>query len=348
MLGELPGTSLRGLHACGDPWGTPFRARAWKEAVMSRPSSVCRWHSILLAFALLASPTLHAQATAGGETNQATVRSRWMNVLRAGRYTKTDTQASLRPADVARPRPAVRPEVTAQDLRTVEEEKAKGSMLGVTIWRMRPSQDGDEVKFRDGDGFLTPARVNSNTPLHEGDRLRITIEAPRQGYLYILYQDKYADGSLSPPTLIFPTRRLLNGDNAVNEKVLLTIPDTDNTPPFFTLTRSRPDQEAEVILVLISDEPLPGIGVGRNASLTPVPLKQEQVNEWTSKWAALASRFDLDAGEGLPMESEQVLVAARKRALVHEDPKPQTIYWLPDADPSAPLMISIPLMIARP
>jgi hypothetical protein len=78
-----------------------------------------------------------------------------------------------------------------------------------------------------------------------------------------------------------------------------------------------------------------------------VALKQEQVDEWISKWAARSSRFDLNAGEGLPMESEQVLVAARKRALVHEDPKPQTIYWLPDAEPGRPLMISIPLVMAR-
>jgi hypothetical protein len=45
------------------------------------------------------------------------------------------------------------------------------------------------------------------------------------------------------------------------------------------------------------------------------------------------------------MESEQVLVATRTRALVHEDPNPQTVYWLPEAEPGTPLMISIPLVM---
>ena len=309
---------------------------------MTWPGLTHRFRWTLPPLFLLACSALPAQTPA---KQDPVVRTRWMNVLRTGSYTKTDALAARRPKPPQTPVREV--EVTAADLQTVDEDKAKGSMLGITIWKMRPSQDGDEVKIRDGDTFLTPARVNSNTPLHEGDRLRLTIESPREGYLYIIYQDTYADGSMSPPTLIFPTRRLLNCDNAVNERVLLTIPDVDSSPPFFRLTRTRPDQEAEVILVLISDQPIPGIGVGRNASSAPVALKQEQVDEWISKWAARSSRFDLNAGEGLPMESEQVLVAARKRALVHEDPKPQTIYWLPDAEPGRPLMISIPLVMAR-
>jgi hypothetical protein len=78
-----------------------------------------------------------------------------------------------------------------------------------------------------------------------------------------------------------------------------------------------------------------------------VRLREEQVKEWMDKWAARTSRFDLASGEGRPMESEQVLAATRTRALVHEDPNPQTVYWLPEAEPGTPLMISIPLVIGR-
>jgi hypothetical protein len=269
-----------------------------------------------------------------------------MNVLRAGNYKLTDTQPSARPADKAKAAQPPR-ETAAKDLESVEAEKATGSMLGVTVWRMRPAEESDEVKFRVGDKFVTPVQVKSDTPLREGDRVRLTIEVPQSGYLYVIDREQYADGSMGPPTLIFPTRRLLKGDNAVNEKVLLSIPDVENTPPFFTLTRSKPNQIAEVILVLVSSEPLPGIGVGRNASLTPVRLREEQVKEWMDKWAARTSRFDLASGEGRPMESEQILAATRTRALVHEDPNPQTVYWLPEAEPGTPLMISIPLVIGR-
>ena len=288
--------------------------------------------------------TALAQTPEKSEAEKPVVRTRWMNVLRTGNYAKTDTQPSARPADKA-PQQTPPREETAKDLQAVEEEKAQGSMLGITVWRMRPAEAGDEVKLEEGDKVVTPVRVKSDTPLREGDRVRLTIEAPRDGYLYVIDREKYTDGSMGAPTLIFPTRRLLDGDNAVSEKVLVEIPGIEDNPPFFTLKRSRPDHEAEMIFVLVSEEPLPGIGIGRNAKPTPIPLQEEQVAEWLSNWAGRANRFDLEAGEDLPMARRQTEVATRTRALVHEDPLPQTVYWLPDADPGTPLMISIPLVI---
>jgi hypothetical protein len=286
---------------------------------------------------------LGAQTAEKKDSGQAVVRTRWMNVLRTGNYTRTDTQPAARPA--TRPQGDAPREVTAKDLQSVDETAAAGTMLGITVWRMRPAEAGDEVKLEEGDTVVTPVRVKSDTPLREGDRVRLTIEAPRDGYLYVIDREKYADGSLGPAMLIFPTRRLLEGDNAVNEKVVVEIPAINDNPPFFTLKRSRREHQAEMIFVLVSDQPLPGIKIGRNASPTPVQLSDEQANEWLSKWAGPASRFDLEAGEDVPMAKAQAEVATRKRALVHEDPKPQTVYWLPDADPGTPLMISIPLVI---
>ena len=297
----------------------------------------------LSALAVLGCSGLQAQ-TPEKEAEKPVVRTRWMNVVRTGNYKITDTQASSRPVDkAAAAKPA--PKVTAKELQNVDEKKASGSMLGITVWRMRPAEDADAVKLREGDTVVTPVRVKSDTALREGDRVRLTIEAPQSGYLYVIDREQYNDGSLGPPTLIFPTRRLLEGDNAVNEKVVVEIPGIGDNPPFFTLKRSRPDHKAEMIVVLVSDEPLPNIKIGRNASATPIQLQEAQVNDWMNKWAGRANRFDLDAGENAPMAKSQVEVATRTRALVHEDPKPQTVYWLPDADPGTPLMISIPLVI---
>jgi hypothetical protein len=269
-----------------------------------------------------------------------------MNVLRTGHYTKTDTQPSARPADKASPPQAQA--IVENDFQNLDEGAAAGTMLGITVWRMRPPEAADEVKLQGRDKVVTPVRVSSDTPLREGDGVRLTIEAPRNGYLYVIDREQYADGSVGPPTLIFPTRQLFKGDNAVNERVVVEIPAIGNSPPFFTLTRSRPDHKAEMIIVLVSDEPLPGIPIGRNASPTPVQLKEEQVNEWTAKWAGRVNRFDLEAGEDLPMAKAQADLSNRKRALVHQDPKPQSVYWLPDADPGSPLMISIPLIMTDP
>jgi hypothetical protein len=298
----------------------------------------------LSALVVLGFSGLQAQTSEKSAAEKPVVRTRWMNVLRTGNYKITDTQASVRPVDQAKAkRPA--PAVTAKELQSVGEEKATGSMLGITVWRMRPAQDTDAVKLREGDKIVTPVRVKSDTALREGDRVRLTIEAPRSGYLYVVDQEQYNDGSLGPPTLIFPTRRLLDGDNAVNEKVVVEIPGLGDNPPFFTLKRSRPDHKAEMIMVLVSQKPLPDIKIGRSASATPLQLEGAQIKDWMSKWAGRANRFDLEAGENVPMAKSQVEVATRTRALVHEDPKPQTVYWLPDADPGSPLMISIPLVI---
>ena len=300
---------------------------------------------LLSLLALFVCPMLQAQAQEKSEPGKPVTRTRWMNVVRTGNYAKTDTQPSARPADKAKPKQTAAPEVTAKDLQSVDEEKATGSMLGITVWRMRPAEASDEVKLEEGDKVVTPVRVKSDTPLREGDRVRLTIEAPKDGYLYVIDRERYKDGTMGEPVLIFPTRRLLDGDNAVNEKVVVEIPGIGDNPPFFTLKRSRPDHEAEMIFVLISKDPLPGIRIGRNASPTPVKLQEEQVNDWISKWAGPANRFDLEAGEDAPMTKRQTEVATRTRALVHEDPLPQTVYWLPESNPGTPLMISIPLVI---
>jgi hypothetical protein len=38
--------------------------------------------------------------------------------------------------------------------------------------------------------------IASNGRLAEGDRLRMSIEAARSGYLYVVDQEQYADGSI--------------------------------------------------------------------------------------------------------------------------------------------------------
>ena len=214
---------------------------------------------------------------------------------------------------------------------------------------MRPSEASDEVRFQNSSGeSVTPVRVKSDTALREGDRVRLTIEAPRDGYLYVIDRERYADGTLGTPYLIFPTSRIRNGDNRISENVTVEIPDIRTNPPHFRLTKSRPDHIEEALIVIISDDPLPGIGVGPNASSDRIELPEKQFVEWTTAWAADFSRFDLEGGEGLPMEKSLQQVATRTRALVLDDPKPQTVYFVPDAKEGQPMMVTVPLVIRTP
>ena len=86
--------------------------------------------------------------------------------------------------------------------------KQTDAFVGITIWRLRPAQAGDEATLSDDGKQLTPQRVESQTALREGDQVRLTIEAPKEGHLYVIDREQYADGSMSDPYLIFPVRRI--------------------------------------------------------------------------------------------------------------------------------------------
>ena len=135
--------------------------------------------------------------------------------------------------------------------------------VGVTIWRLRPAgraDSGERIIVHDDNAReYVPERISANTKLSAGDRVRISVEAARNGYLYVIDRELYADGTLGEPYLIFPTTRTLNGDNQVRVGKLAEIPAQDDSPPFFTIRKSRPDQVAEMVSVLVSPTPLEGV-----------------------------------------------------------------------------------------
>lgn len=60
------------------------------------------------------------------------------------------------------------------------------SVVGVTVWRMRPAREADEgerIIVHEGSDAATwiPERVPANAGLAEGDRVRLSIEAARTG-----------------------------------------------------------------------------------------------------------------------------------------------------------------------
>src|SRR5260370_38006309 len=137
------------------------------------------------------------------------------------------------------------------------------TVVGVTLWRLRranSADSGERLIVHEGADAAEwlPERISTNTKLDQGDRLRISVEAARTGYLYVIDREQYADGNLSEPYMIFPTTRTLGGNNQVTVGKIIELPAQDDRPPFFTVKRSRSDQVAEVISVLISPTPLAG------------------------------------------------------------------------------------------
>jgi len=201
------------------------------------------------------------------------------------------------------------------------------SVVGVTIWRLRPAGRADSgeriIVHDDNSKEYVPERISANTKLVPGDRVRISVEAARNGYLYVIDRELYADGTLGEPYLIFPTTRTLNGDNQVSVGKLAEIPAQEDSPPFFTIRKSRPDQVAEMVSVLVSPTPLDGVQITDKAQ----KLTNEQVAKWEQSWSNSVGRLDMDAvGQTWTREEKE---AAGTRALTASAPPPQMLFYRP-------------------
>ena len=217
------------------------------------------------------------------------------------------------------------------------------SVVGVTVWRLRPSKKTDDEEVRQlihQQGEWTPERVSGGAPLAEGSRLQLTIESPRSGYLYVFDREVYADKTFGEPYLIYPTLSINGGDNKVGAGRIVEIPSTQDRPPYFTLKRSRPEHEGEALTVIVSDKPLPGLTIGRNALTIPA----DQFNSYETQWGALTQQLELEAGAGSAMNKDEKAAAEGRAELTRSDSPPQTIYRVM-AKPNQPLLVTIPLSI---
>src|SRR5262245_26888568 len=220
--------------------------------------------------------------------------------------------------------------------------------LGLTIWRLRPSSAAESgariIVHHDGDTEdWTPERVESNTPLRVGERIRFSFESPQPGYLYVIDREQYAGGSMGDPYLIFPTTRTREGDNRVAPGRIIEIPSQDDRPNFFTLRRTRLDQTGELLTVIVTPQPIEGITIGDK----PLPLSSQQVTQWENQWGALTEKFEMAGGAGKSWtRAEQEAGADGTRQLTQDDPGPQTIY-LVAVKPGAPLLVNVGLRYGR-
>ncbi|HEU4796235.1 MAG TPA: hypothetical protein VFT02_11430 [Pyrinomonadaceae bacterium] len=218
---------------------------------------------------------------------------------------------------------------------------APDTVVGVTIWRLRPanrSDSGERLIVHDDSSTKEwlPERISANTRLVQGDKLRISVEAVRNGFLYVINREQYADGTLGEPYLIFPTTRTTGGDNEVSVGKLIEIPGQDDAPPFFTMRKSRPDHVAEVVSVLVTLKPLEGVQIGDR----PQKLTDTQVAEWEKTWGSSVGRLDMTTvGQTWTKDEKD----ARTRALTTSAPAPQLVFYRPGAKLTEPLFVKLKL-----
>jgi Domain of unknown function (DUF4384) len=223
------------------------------------------------------------------------------------------------------------------------------TVIGITLWRLRPSKKadtGERIISHDGPESMEwlPERVASNGRLAEGDRIRISIEAARTGYLYVVDQEQYADGSKGEPYLIFPTTRTRGGDNAVKAGRVIEIPAQDDSPPYFTLKRTRVDHVGENVIVLVTPTLIENLKITDKAQI----LSAETLAMWEKSWGTQAGRLELANGDGKPWtRQEKEAGADGTRSMKQAEPPPQTLYYHPGASRTDPVLIKVQLQYGR-
>jgi hypothetical protein len=310
----------------------PFAGRVLNPTWTARPS---KWRVLWLCVFTLCLAGVGAAWQRGQEDE--TTRALWDTAFGAGRKGRASRRRPARQSyKILTPR--VPPEGVAAD-----------SVVGVTVWRLRPSaptDEGERLLTHEGASTVAwiPERVPSDAPLSEGDRVRLSIEAARTGYLYVIDREQYADGTAGEPYLIFPTTRTLGGNNRVEAGRLVDIPGQDDTVPYFTLRRSRADHVGESLHVVITKEPLEGLEIGAQAQRLPAA----RFASWEQSWGEGAGRLELAGGAGRPWTKEEKDAGADlRRKLKPGAPAPQTLYYRPDAESDEPLLIKVQLRYGR-
>ena len=195
--------------------------------------------------------------------------------------------------------------------RPVGESDSDIWQLGVTIWKLQRDRSRQLERVS--------KRVAADTKFHEGDLLRISIESPRGGYLYIIDRDWFTDGSSGETNLIFPVR---GEDNRLKPGKLIDIPTEDEES--FKAT-PKPNQAGELLTIIVTLSPLQ-LPLSNN----PLPITNAQLSDWEKRWSAITDRYEMNdgAGQTRTIEEQQAAATGGTRQLTRDDPSPQTIYRL--------------------
>ena len=284
----------------------------------------------------------------GRQTNQS-----GKNPIATGRKrTKSEPQTAV----------ALPSESQPQYQKVTAQLPVAGQVIGITVWRLRPSQDADApevkqkslVQKKDDNRYsvhkdemidLTAERAVSNEPMPNDSMVQLSVEVPATGYLYVLDREQYNDGTFGEPTLIFPTKRINNGTNQVAPGKVISIPDAGDKPPFLTLERSSEKHTGEELTFVVTPAPIPEL-----SNFADYGAVKEDVFKHLQQWAAQTGRIELANGKGKTQTVEEAQAARKStkddtKSLKHDAPLPQTIYRVARKE-GEPMMVSLTLKIA--
>jgi hypothetical protein len=308
------------------------------------------------ALALFAAVAVLSESSATGQTRPDETRDMIDGSLLQARRKppgrpKPQMYAPRRAAQPAR----VAPSPDAVAARTPAAE------IGLTLWKFRSSEPADDVK-----GFvtvqssgtaparrveMTPVRVESTAAIRIGEYVRLTIEAPRSGRLYLIGRDRGPRGYIGPPIQLFPQRP--GDDNAVAAGKPVSVPTWNSAgESYFTLSKAEGQDSMEVIVIITPEDlsraassalganlKVQTISLGMTPAeiarlerdgLSPVTevyaLDDAQVDRLVAEWSVVPVWLDRQDGLGAAYTRRELDASLNSGAsLSQDDPPPQTI-----------------------
>jgi hypothetical protein len=252
------------------------------------------------------------------------------------------------PTATAKPKPRRTYRLTSSPATKTKSSAAANviSQLGITIWRLRPgnmSDSGRRALLREKGkkwGWVAE-RVEADAVFHEGDNVRISVESPHAGYLYVVDRDLFADGSTGRALLIYPWR---GADNQLVPGRLVDIPAQEDDPSYFAARLTAANQVGELLTFIVTSVPLT-----LPISDDPLQIATDQIRDWEKQWGGASERFELEGGAGEAWTPEEQQAAAKNvtRQLTREDPLPQTIYRVATTTDTKGLLVNVRLRYGK-
>jgi hypothetical protein len=219
------------------------------------------------------------------------------------------------------------------------------AQLGITIWRLRPADTNEAggralIREKGKSSGWVPERVEGETMFREGDHVRISVESPRAGYLYVVDRDLFSDGTTGGGMLIYPWSV---ADNQMRPGRLVDIPAQEDDPSYFTARLTSHNQVGELLTFIVTSSPL-----DLPISDKPFQIATGQMRNWEKVWGGESERFEMEGGAGEAWTKQEQQASARKgtRQLTRDDPAPQTIYRVSTADNKA-LLVNVRLRYTK-
>jgi hypothetical protein len=217
--------------------------------------------------------------------------------------------------------------------------------VGVTFWRVREGRRDYEGARLLSHPKYQFERIEGDPVVTYGERVRMGIESPRDGYLYVFDRELYHDGSLSAPYMIFPTSRLRDGDNRIRANSPIEIPAATDNPIYFEAKTTGLDPRkrlvGEILSIAITDKPISSLrDFGSEATLVSTANMESIEN----LYAGRAEVFELEDGVGRAYSTVErdAALSAGSRMLTHADPVPQT-FFLVENKRSNGLLVTVAL-----